>query len=106
MVKTIFEKVKVYRLRSRADNRGLLRYVSDENIHDFKETRIYSMPKEGTFFGIHYREESDPMTKYVTVIKGRGMDYIVDLRKESTTYLRWESIELSEDNALAVLIQA
>ena len=106
MVETIFEKVKVYKLRSRVDNRGLLRYVFDENIHDSKETRIYTMPKEGTFFGIHYREESDPMTKFVTLIKGRGMDYVVDLRKDSKTYLQWESVELSEDNALAVLIPA
>ena len=54
MIKEIFVKVKIYRLRSRVDNRGLLTYVFDENINDFKEkeTRIYSMPKEGTFFGM------------------------------------------------------
>ena len=46
------------------------------------------------------------MTKFVTVIKGRGLDYVIDLRKESPTYLQWESIELSEGNAFAVLIPA
>ena len=34
------------------------------------------------------------------------MDYVVDLRKDSSTYLQWESIELSGENALAVLIPA
>ena len=108
MIKEIFGKVKIYRLHTRLDNRGALEYVFDENTVDFKarETRIYSMPKEGTFFGIHYRNESDPMTKFVTVIKGRGLDYVIDLRKESPTYLQWESFELSEENALAVLIPA
>ena len=108
MIKEIFGKVKIYRLHSRVDNRGSLEYVFDENTACFnaRETRIYSMPKEGTFFGIHYREESSPMTKFVTVIKGRGMDYVIDLRKDSSTYLQWESIELSEENALAVLIPA
>ena len=108
VVKELFGKVKIYRLHTRVDNRGSLAYVFDESIDDFKarETRIYSMPKEGTFFGIHYRDESDPMTKFVTVIKGRGLDYIIDLRKESPTYLEWESIELSEENAFAVLIPA
>ena len=50
IIKGIFAKVKIYRLRSRVDNRGLLTYVFDENINDFKqkETRIYSMPKEGS----------------------------------------------------------
>ena len=108
VIKELFGKVKIYQLRARVDNRGTLAYVIDENIDDFKalETRIYSMPKEGTFFGIHYRDEISPMTKYVTVIKGRGMDYVIDLRKGSPTYLQWESIELSEENALAVLIPA
>ena len=108
MIKEIFGKVKIYRLLTRVDNRGSLEYVFDENTAIFKvrETRIYSMPKEGTFFGIHYREESNPMTKFVTVIRGRGLDYIIDLREESPTYLEWESIELSEKNAFAVLIPA
>ena len=108
VVKELFGKVKIYRLHTRVDNRGSLEYVFDENTAIFKvrETRIYSMPKEGTFFGIHYREESNPMTKFVTVIRGRGMDYIIDLREESPTYLEWESIELSEENAFAVLIPA
>ena len=107
-IKEIFGKAKIYRLHTRADNRGSLEYVFDENSVDFqaRETRIYSMPKEGTFFGIHYREESNPMTKFVTVIKGRGLDYVIDLRKESSTYLQWESIELSEENAFAVMIPA
>ena len=108
LIKEIFGKVKIYRIHTRVDNRGSLAYVYDENIDDFKalETRIYSMPKAGTFFGIHYREESSPMTKFVTVIKGRGMDYVIDLRKESPTYLQWKSIELSEENAIAVLVPA
>ncbi len=108
MIKEIFGKAKIYKLHTRVDNRGSLEYVFDENTVDFKarETRIYSMPTDGTFFGIHYTEESSPMTKFVTVIKGRGLDYVIDLRKESPTYLQWESFELSEENALAALIPA
>ena len=46
------------------------------------------------------------MTKFVSVVKGRGLDYVIDLRKNSATYLKWEEIELSEENALAVLVPA
>ena len=62
VIKELFGKVKIYQLRARVDNRGTLAYVIDENIDDFiaLETRIYSMPKEGTFFGIHYRDEISP----------------------------------------------
>ena len=106
LVKTIFGTVKVYKLKSRTDNRGPMTYVYEDGIEGFvsKETRIYDMPKKGTFFGIHYREENAPMYKFVTVVKGSGMDYVIDLRKDSATYLKWESIELTADNALAVLI--
>ena len=53
-IKEIFGKVKIYRLHTRVDNRGSLEYVFDENTACFnaRETRIYSMPKEGTFFGM------------------------------------------------------
>lgn len=106
LVKTIFGTVKVYKLKSRTDNRGLMTYVYEDGIEGFvsKETRIYDMPRKGTFFGIHYREENEPMYKFVSVIKGSGMDYVIDLRKDSETYLKWESLALSADNALAVLI--
>ena len=106
LVKTIFGTVQVYKLKSRTDNRGLMTYVYEDGIEGFvsKETRIYDMPSKGTFFGIHYREESAPMNKLVTVVKGSGMDYVIDLRRDSATYLKWESLELTADNALAVLI--
>ena len=108
----IFDKVLVLNLRTRTDNRGPMTVVynnefAEKNLlFNAKETRVYTMPKKGTFFGIHYREESDPMDKLVTVIQGRGMDYIVDLRPESPTYLKWEKIELSAENALAVYVPA
>ncbi len=111
-VKKIFDKALVLKLKTRTDNRGPMTLVSDsgfikeETSFAAKETRVYTMPKKGTFFGIHYREENDPLDKLVTVIKGRGMDYIVDLRPDSPTYLKWEKIELSSGNALAVYVPA
>ena len=108
LVKTIFDCVRVYRLKSRIDNRGPMTYVYEDCIDGFevKETRVYTMPQKGTFFGIHYTDEKGQMSKLVSVVQGRGMDYVVDLRETSSTYLKWESIELGEDNSLAVLIPA
>ena len=108
LIKTIFDCVKIYKLNSRSDNRGSMTYVYDNSIEGFeaKESRLYTMSRKGAFFGIHYRDEANPMTKFVSVVKGRGLDYVIDLRKESPTYLKWEEIELSEENALAVLVPA
>ena len=69
-----------------------------------KEQRIYRMPRAGTFFGIHYQDESCPQAKLVSLIQGRGLDYIVDLRKNSPTYKRWEVRELCGGDMKAVYI--
>ena len=108
LIKTIFGCVKIYKLNSRSDNRGSMIYVYEDGIEGFeaKESRLYTMARKGAFFGIHYRDETDPMTKFVSVVKGRGLDYVIDLRKDSATYLKWEEIELSEENVLAVLVPA
>lgn len=112
IIKKVFDKALVLKFRTRMDNRGLMavnyenEFVEDKVGFIIKESRVYTIPKKGTFFGIHYREEKDPMGKLVTVIHGRAMDYIVDLRKDSPTYLKWERVELSAENALSVYIPA
>ena len=107
LVKEIFGSARIYRLKSRTDGRGMLTYAYDGiEGFDVKETRLYSMPHKGTFFGIHYRETDAPMSKLVTVIKGCGTDFVIDLRKDSETYLKWESVELTEDSFLAVYVPA
>ena len=108
LVKTIFDCVRIYKLKSRVDNRGPMAYVYEDCIEDFKvkETRVYTMPQKGTFFGIHYTDEKSQMSKLVSVVQGRGMDYLVDLRKTSATYLKWEAVELSPENSFEVLVPA
>jgi len=128
VVKKVFDAAMVLRLSSRRDNRGRMTIAcSEEELENVglaapgtqaeagtdtgftftpRETRTYWMERRGTFFGIHYREEADPLAKLVSVASGRGMDFLVDLRPESPTYLAWESLELSAENALAVYVPA
>ena len=128
----VFDAAMVLLLSSRRDNRGRMTVAcSEEELANLglaapgtqaedgmqaeadtgfaftpRETRTYLMEKRGTFFGIHYREEADPLAKLVSVASGRGMDFLVDLRPESPTYLAWEALELSAENALAVYVPA
>jgi dTDP-4-dehydrorhamnose 3,5-epimerase len=51
--------------------------------------------------GLH----GDPeMSKLITVLRGKIWDVIVDLRKGSPTYLKWEGFDLSEDNHVQLYI--
>ena len=110
-VKTIFEKAMLIKTDSKSSCRGLMQnlYKEDElqklgiNI-EVRDLRVYDMPLKGTFFGIHYQGNDNPMNKLIYVTKGRGMDYVVDLRKDSPTYLQWEMHELSAVNNYAMYI--
>lgn len=53
---------------------------------------------KGTIRGMHYQKHPYEETKMIRCTKGAIYDVIVDLRKESPTYLQWLGIELTEDN--------
>ena len=50
-----------------------------------------------TLRGFHYQVPPHGEGKTMTILKGRIYDIIVDLRKNSETYLQWISIELAPD---------
>lgn len=53
---------------------------------------------KGTLRGMHYQKHPHEETKLIRCTKGAIYDVIVDLRKDSPTYLQWFGIELSEGN--------
>jgi dTDP-4-dehydrorhamnose 3,5-epimerase len=59
---------------------------------------------KGTLRGMHYQSEPKAETKLLTCTKGAIYDVIVDLRKDSSTYLNWTGVELSEENKLFLFI--
>lgn len=110
---SLFDNVLVLEPSEKVDDRGtrIVGFNKDEirklNINfEIKEQRIYKMPKAGTFFGIHYQELTHPQAKLVSVIQGKGLDYIVDLRKDSLTYKEWKMVELSEEELKVIYIPA
>ena len=54
--------------------------------------------KKGTLRGMHYQVSPYEETKLVKCTSGAIFDVIVDLRKDSPTYLKWTGVELSEEN--------
>ncbi len=60
--------------------------------------------KKGTIRGMHYQKPPYAEMKLVSCLKGAAWDVVVDLRKNSVTFLQWHAIEISEENCIAVLI--
>lgn len=111
IIDIIFEKVKLLGLSVREDSRGVMHVTYNEKdlselgiCFKVKEYRVYTMPMKGTFFGIHYQDPVFPQAKLVSVIQGKGLDYVVDLRPDSKTYKQWKAVELCADNAMAIYI--
>lgn len=60
--------------------------------------------KKGIIRGIHFQINPKPQLKLVRCTKGCVMDYVVDLRKDSPTFKKWVSVELTADNHKQILI--
>jgi len=94
-----------------SDNRGLF-----ERLYCKEEFNKIGLTKEivqinrsvnlfkGAFRGLHFQKPPYSEIKIVTCIKGAVSDFIVDLRKESATFLQWLEINLNEENNKAIYI--
>ena len=94
----VFESVNFY------DNRGYFREVLLEKIikKRFKFT-VISSSKKNVLRGLHMQKKF-PQGKYISVIKGKILDVVVDCRKKSKTFGKYFSIVLSEKNNKSLLI--
>ena len=102
-----------YRIVGRvaADERGAFRKVfdgvSDHIPADFRELTEVAISHNrlaGTLRGMHWQADPHGQTKVIWVASGRIMDALVDVRPDSPAYGSWLSIELSDEEASAVLV--
>lgn len=93
------------------DHRGF--FMESYNKNDFKEIGIdidfvqdnHSLSiQPGVLRGLHYQLEPKAQTKLVRCLKGAIYDVVVDLRKNSPTFGKWESFILTEYNKLQLLV--
>lgn len=59
---------------------------------------------KGTLRGLHYQAAPYAEAKVVYCTRGTVFDVAVDLRPESSAYLRWFSVELTTENGLMLYI--
>lgn len=63
-----------------------------------------SFSKYGTLRGLHFQKGAQAQAKFVRVIQGKVLDVVVDLRKESDTFGKSFSVELSDENKRMFMI--
>ena len=86
------------------DERGY--FFESYNLSLFKEAGLdvnflqdnESMSAKGVLRGLHFQEPPFEQGKLVRVARGAVLDVSVDIRKDSPTFGKWLSYELSEQN--------
>lgn len=63
-----------------------------------------SQSSKGVLRGLHFQRGEHAQSKLIRVIKGRVLDIVVDIRKDSVTFGEHFSIELSEENKTQLFV--
>ena len=105
IIKTSFKGLKIVKLKKHSDKRGNLVETFRENKIQGKrlifDYRVFS--KKNILRGFHFQTKY-PQVKYITVLKGKVLDVVIDLRKNSKTFGKYFKIILSENNGLSLYI--
>lgn len=72
--------------------------------HNFVQSSISFNNIKGTLRGMHYQCNPFEEVKIVRCTRGAIFDVVIDIRKNSSTYLKWIGLELNEDNRLMLYI--
>jgi dTDP-4-dehydrorhamnose 3,5-epimerase len=95
-----------------ADDRGF--FIETYKRSDFAAGGIdvdfvqenHSKSVRGTLRGLHFQRAPKAQAKLVRAIEGEVFDVVVDIRKGSPTFGRWEAVELSAENRRSVYVPA
>lgn len=110
VVKTSIEDLVIIQPKVFEDDRGYFMESFQEfdfkkifpNIHFIQDNE--SKSTYGVLRGLHFQKHPFEQTKLVRVIDGEVLDVAVDLRENSPTYGKWESVVLSGENKKQFLI--
>lgn len=111
VIPTLFNEVFLLKQKLHADVRGS--FIESYNQRDFEKAisrRIdfcqdnITHSKKGVLRGLHYQLPPFSQSKLVTVLEGKVLDVVLDLRKGSPTFGQHFSQELSRENQLQLFI--
>lgn len=110
IVETGFEGLLVIESRVYHDSRGYFFEGYNKNTLAEKglditvaQTNI-SKSEANVVRGLHFQNPPFAQGKLIRVLKGAVLDVVVDIRKESSTYGKYYSLELTEENCKALWV--
>ena len=104
LIKTKIKNLLIVKTNIYKDHRGFFKEVEKSRI--LKKKFIFdcvSFSKKNTLRGLHLQTKNS-QAKIVTVVQGKILDVVVDLRKKSKTYGNYFSIRISHDSNFSIYI--
>ena len=104
ILKTSFKDLLIIKQKNNVDKRGHLRETYNKKILNKKFVFEYcTTSKNNVLRGFHFQTKFQ-QAKYINVIKGKILDCVIDLRKNSKTFGKKFKIILSDKNCLSLYI--
>ena len=104
LTKTNFKDLIIIKNKSYKDKRGYFKELLRENEIRIKfPFLVMSYSKKNVIRGLHLQQRKS-QGKFVTVIKGKIYDVVIDLRKRSKTFGKKYSIILSDKNCKSIYV--
>ena len=104
VLKTKFNGLLIVKQKNNFDKRGSLRETFNKKIlkHNFV-FEYCTTSRQNSLRGFHFQYKYQ-QAKYVNVVKGKILDCVIDLRKNSKTFGKVFKIILSDKNCLGLYI--
>ena len=104
IIKTKFQGLIIFKKKYFKDSRGYFLELYKKKIikKNFPFTCI-SYSKKNVIRGMHMQIKNT-QAKYISVLKGRVLDVVVDLRKNSRTFGKYFKVILSEQNSKSIYV--
>jgi len=102
--KTNIDDVLIFQPEEFLDHRGYLIESYNKSLYEKHLPSVNFVQENeskstfGVLRGLHYQKSPYSQAKLVRVIKGEIQDIAVDIRKKSSTYLKYVSVILNDDN--------
>ena len=104
IIKTKFKDLIIVKQKNNIDKRGTLREIFNDKILKKKFIFEYcTTSKKNVLRGFHFQTKFK-QSKYINVVKGKILDVVIDLRKNSKTFGKTYKIVLSEKNNLSLYV--
>ena len=105
IINTSFKDLRIIAHKNNTDIRGSLRETYNKKIINWDKFifEYATISKKNVLRGFHFQYKNQ-QSKLVTVVKGKILDLVIDLRRKSSTFGKSYSITLSENNCKSLYI--